>query len=49
MKFDYKIFAAFLDETEAEVLKIMAARCNDASDHSQLAAVLFLLDRKSVV
>jgi hypothetical protein len=45
MNFDYKIFAGFLDEAEAELLKIMAARCNDASDHSQLAAVLFLLIR----
>jgi hypothetical protein len=44
MSFDYKIFAGFLDEAEAELLKIMAARCNHPLDHSQLAAVLFLDD-----
>jgi len=47
MPFDYKLFLGFIDEAQAELLKIMAAKCNDPSDHSQLAAVLFLLIRAS--
>ena len=47
MSFDYKLFRGFIDESQAELLKIMAAKCNDPSDHSQLAAVLFLLIRAS--
>jgi hypothetical protein len=46
-KFDYRTFAGFLDEAEAEILKLIDSKRIGASDHSQLAAVLFLLIRAS--
>ena len=47
MTFEYKKFAALLDEADAELLKIMATKCNGPTDYSQLSAVLFLLIRAS--
>ena len=42
---DYQAYAGYLNETEAELLKLAVVRCARLHDQSQLTAVLFLLIR----
>ena len=45
MGFDYKAYEGYLNEAQAELLRIGAVKCNRLRDETQLSATIYLLIR----